>query len=178
MPSKRKRANAELPEGGAELIKKPVRGLFKNGKGGLKSHSDGSLRTSDGKYAGSDGTNRSGKQAEHDAIKKLEEDFEVDYGQQRVATTEDISGRWERSFTRKDGTSVQKGDEFVVPAGTTRSYDGAVQIGDSWKGVETKFGTASRTPQQRAIDTWLNTPGNTLTTSGGRVLDGVHDMRM
>lgn len=36
MPSARKRKNPELPEGGAELIKKPVRGLFKNGKGGIK----------------------------------------------------------------------------------------------------------------------------------------------
>ncbi|MCD0445668.1 polymorphic toxin type 17 domain-containing protein [Glycomyces sp. A-F 0318] len=41
MASKRRRNNPELPEGGAELIKKPVRGLFKNGKGGLKKGGDG-----------------------------------------------------------------------------------------------------------------------------------------
>jgi hypothetical protein len=187
MVSSRKRKNPDLPEGGAELIKKPVRGLFRGGKGNLKSHPDGSLRDAQGKYAGTDGTNRSGKQAEHDAIKQLEDQgFDVDYGQQRVTTPTDITGKWERTFTRRevgpDGTVTEtrfnKGDEFTVPAGTVRNYDGAVKIGDTWKGVETKFGTASRTPQQRAIDTWLNQGGNSMTTGNGRVLEGVQDMRM
>jgi hypothetical protein len=152
--------------------------ILRPGKG-TKRHADGSIRTSDGKYAGSDGTNRSGAQAEADAIKKLEDDgFEVDPKQQYTRTPEDITGTWGRSFTRKDGTQVTKGDEFTVPAGTIRRYDGAVNINGEWKGVETKSGGATRTPEQRAIDTWLRQSGNSLTTSDGRVLTGVHDMKM
>ena len=57
-----------------------------------------------------------------------------------------------------------------------RKYDGTVEINGQWYGIEVKGGTAKKNPQQRQFDDWLNTPGNTVTTSDGRTLVGVHDV--
>lgn len=171
MVSSRRRGNPELPEGGAELIKKPVRGLLRNGKGGIKKHGDGSLRTSDGKYAGTDGTNRSGKSGEdliHQRLKNR--GLKVDTRQQTVHIPVEIKG------VTKSGP---KKGPFTIPAGKDRRYDGAVQMPDGkWYGIETKSGGSPITPRQRAIDEWLNTPGNTMTTTDGKVLHGVKNFRV
>lgn len=58
----------------------------------------------------------------------------------------------------------------------SRKYDGTVEIDGLWYGIETKGGSASRSPQQAAFDAWLNTPGNTVMTPDGRTLVGVFDV--
>jgi hypothetical protein len=50
-----------------------------------------------------------------------------------------------------------------------------MQTDDGWFGIEVKGGGAGRTPAQRLFDDWLNTPGNTATTTGGIELQGVFD---
>ncbi|MET9959436.1 ricin-type beta-trefoil lectin domain protein [Streptomyces sp. NPDC006326] len=72
-----------------------------------------------------------------------------------------------------DGAPVIRGQVYArVPGFPLRKYDGAVQIDGRWLGVETKGGTSPLTPPQRAFDNWLNTPGNSVTTSGGITLEG------
>ncbi|MFD3682358.1 polymorphic toxin-type HINT domain-containing protein [Streptomyces sp. NPDC058613] len=72
-----------------------------------------------------------------------------------------------------DGAPIFRGqvharvDDFPL-----RKYDGAVQIDGRWLGVETKGGTSPLPPPQRRFDDWLNTPGNSVTTSGGMTLEG------
>ncbi|WP_282204000.1 polymorphic toxin-type HINT domain-containing protein [Kitasatospora fiedleri] len=72
-----------------------------------------------------------------------------------------------------DGAPVIRGQVYArVPGFPLRKYDGAVQIDGRWLGVETKGGTSPLTPPQRVFDNWLNTPGNSVTTSGGITLEG------
>ncbi|UWM49135.1 polymorphic toxin-type HINT domain-containing protein [Streptomyces carpaticus] len=76
-----------------------------------------------------------------------------------------------------DGAVVMRNETPVVAPGLrVRKYDGTVQIDGQWYGIEVKGGSANKTPQQREFDDWLNTPGNTVTTSDGRTLVGVHDV--
>jgi RHS repeat-associated protein len=76
-----------------------------------------------------------------------------------------------------DGAIVSRVETPVsVPGLGGRKYDGTVQIYGQWYGIEVKGGTAKRSPSQRAIDGWLNTPGNTVRTSDGRTLVGVFDV--
>ncbi|RRR99501.1 hypothetical protein [Glycomyces terrestris] len=126
---------------------------------------DGHYRTPDGKYAGSDGRQQDGAGAERRVIDRIKDRYEDHaYRGPAAATTKPLTGEI------KSGPN--KGP-FDIPAGTPRYYDGFVKRNGKWYGVETKSGSAKRTPQQRAIDEWLNQPGNTMTTSDGKVLHGV-----
>ncbi|MEV7238980.1 polymorphic toxin-type HINT domain-containing protein [Streptomyces sp. NPDC051020] len=72
-----------------------------------------------------------------------------------------------------DGAPIVRGQVYArVPGFPLRKYDGAVQIDGRWLGVEVKGGSSPLTPPQRTFDDWLNTPGNTVTTSGGITLEG------
>ncbi|MCD9875371.1 RHS repeat-associated core domain-containing protein [Streptomyces sp. NR30] len=72
-----------------------------------------------------------------------------------------------------DGAPIVRGQVYArVPGFPLRKYDGAVQIDGHWLGVEVKGGSSPLTPPQREFDNWLNTPGNTVTTSGGLTLEG------
>ncbi|GAA2273987.1 hypothetical protein GCM10009853_029820 [Glycomyces scopariae] len=133
-------------------------------EGRVKVHADGSLRTKDGKYAGSDGRVRSGEAAENRVLDRLGRRHETAPKGPGAAVPSGIKG---------EVLSGPNKGKFDVPPGTQRFYDGFVKIGDKWYGVETKSGSAKRTPQQRAIDDWLNKPGNKLTTSDGREIHGV-----
>ena len=109
-------------------------------------------RTADGKFANSDGTpGRVGAVDERTTLDQL-----------------DI-----------DGASVVRGSVTVtIPGVGKRIYDGAVQIDGTWYGIETKGGTSPLTPRQQAADAWLNTPGNTATSTGrnsGYPLEGTFD---
>ena len=76
-----------------------------------------------------------------------------------------------------DGAKVQRGQQSVQVDGfPRRNYDGAAQVDGKWLGVETKGATSPKTAQQRTFDDWLNTPGNTATTTNGTVLEGVLDV--
>ncbi|MEV6631570.1 polymorphic toxin-type HINT domain-containing protein [Actinoplanes sp. NPDC051470] len=76
-----------------------------------------------------------------------------------------------------DGAIVHRGETGVSVRGVgVRKYDGTVQIDGQWYGIETKGGSAKRSPSQRAFDSWLNTPGNTVATKDGRTLVGVFDV--
>ncbi|MGW5611640.1 polymorphic toxin-type HINT domain-containing protein [Streptomyces sp. NPDC003753] len=72
-----------------------------------------------------------------------------------------------------DGAPIIRGQVYArVPGFPLRKYDGAVQIDGRWLGVEVKGGSSPLTPPQRTFDDWLNTPGNTVTTTGGITLEG------
>ncbi|MET0493764.1 MAG: SpvB/TcaC N-terminal domain-containing protein [Actinoplanes sp.] len=76
-----------------------------------------------------------------------------------------------------DGAIVNRGETGVSAPGVgVRKYDGTVQIDGQWYGIETKGGSAKRSPSQREFDDWLNKPGNTVTTKDGRTLVGVFDV--
>jgi hypothetical protein len=76
-----------------------------------------------------------------------------------------------------DGAIVSRGETGVsVPGVGVRKYDGTVQIDGQWYGIETKGGSAKRSPSQRTFDNWLNTPGNSVGTKDGRTLVGVFDV--
>lgn len=130
-----------------------------------KQYPGGHYRTPDGKYAGSDGRQQDGSKYEDQVIDHNKHKYE-DHAYKGPAskTTEDI--------TATVHSGPRKG-EIVIPAGTPRYYDGFLMRNGKWYGVETKSGSASKTPEQRAIDAWLNQPGNTLTTTDGKVLHGV-----
>jgi hypothetical protein len=134
----------------------------------VKKHPDGSLRTPDGKFAGSDGTSRSGAEAEaavHDGYRKL--GYEVDERQQYTMTPVAITG---------EVKSGKRKGSLTLPPGTVRKYDGAVKMLDgNWYGIETKGGTASKSPEQRLIDAWLDKPGNSLSATSGKTLVGVRE---
>lgn len=132
--------------------------------GRVKVHTDGSLRTKDGKYAGLDGKSRSGEAAENRVLRRLGRKFETAPKGPGAGVPDGIKG---------EVLSGPNKGKFDVPPGTQRFYDGFVQQNGKWYGVETKSGSAKRTPQQRAIDDWLNKPGNKLTTSDGREIHGV-----
>jgi hypothetical protein len=138
------------------------------GPAAARPYPDGSFRTKDGKYSSSDGTSRSGAEAEAEAHRRFRaRGLEVDAGQQHVTTPVEIRARI--------NSGPRKG-VLTLPAGRARRYDGAVKINGEWYGIETKGGTATKTPEQRAIDDWLSKPGNTLTTQDGKRLVGVREV--
>jgi hypothetical protein len=131
------------------------------GPAAARPYPDGSFRTKDGKYSSSDGTSRSGAEAEAEAHRRFRaRGLEVDAGQQHVTTPVEIRARI--------NSGPRKG-VLTLPAGRARRYD-------EWYGIETKGGTATKTPEQRAIDDWLSKPGNTLTTQDGKRLVGVREV--
>jgi hypothetical protein len=156
--------------GGQETLAQYIRSITVRGPGSTRLHPDGSYRAPDGKYAGVHNMSRSGADAEAEAHRRFKRrGLEVDERQQHCVTTEEIHGVI-RSGPRKG--------VMTLPAGTVRKYDGAVKIRGKWYGIETKGGTASKTPEQRAVDDWLKRPGNTLTSSDGRILEGVQEVRI
>ncbi|MFV2117301.1 LamG-like jellyroll fold domain-containing protein [Streptomyces sp. Act-28] len=87
----------------------------------------------------------------------------------------DEANAWDQ--LEMDGAVVMRNETAVsAPGMRVRKYDGTVEINGQWYGIEVKGGTAKKNPQQRQFDDWLNTPGNTVTTSDGRTLVGVHDV--
>ncbi|MFJ7166539.1 ricin-type beta-trefoil lectin domain protein [Streptomyces globosus] len=87
----------------------------------------------------------------------------------------DEANAWDQ--LEMDGAVVMRNETAVsAPGMRVRKYDGTVEINGQWYGIEVKGGTAKKNPQQREFDDWLNTPGNTVTTSDGRTLVGVHDV--
>ncbi|MET8374148.1 RHS repeat domain-containing protein [Streptomyces microflavus] len=75
-----------------------------------------------------------------------------------------------------DGAKViQKEVTVRVPGFKDRKYDGLVKVNGLWYGIETKGGTAKRSPDQKRFDDWLNQPGNTVTTGDGIKITGVFD---
>jgi hypothetical protein len=159
-----------LFRGGQDTMAEYIALITVRGPGGSRRHPDGAYRASDGKYAGRFGTSRSGAEAERQAHERLRAlRFDVDERQQYTKTSVPITGTI---------SSGPRRGPLVVPPGTIRKYDGAVKMGGQWLGVETKGGSASKTPEQRAIDNWLKKKGNTLTTADGKILTGVYDMRI
>jgi hypothetical protein len=110
-------------------------------------HPDGSIRDASGHYAGTTGV------------------------QPGTSTEENV---WDHLET--EGVTVVRQETGVnVDGFPLRKYDGLMQTDDGWFGIEVKGGGAGRTPAQRLFDDWLNTPGNTATTTGGIELQGVFD---
>ena len=110
-------------------------------------HSDGSIRDGSGHYAGTTGV------------------------QPGTSTEENV---WDHLET--EGVPVVRQETGVKVDGfPLRKYDGLMQTDEGWFGIEVKGGGAGRTPPQRAFDNWLNTPGNTATTTSGIELQGVFD---
>lgn len=144
-------------------------------EGRVKQYPGGHYReVATGHYAGSDGTTQDGSAAEDRMIQQYKDwGYETADKGPGAKTGKDITGTWGTTFTAKDGTRHNKGDEFIVPKDTQRYYDGFVEQDGKWYGLETKSHSASKTPQQRAIDTWLNQEGNTMTTSDGKTIHGV-----
>ena len=78
-----------------------------------------------------------------------------------------------------DGANVSREETGVSHDDLgARRYDGTVEIDGKWYGIETKGGTAKRSPSQREFDNWLNAPGNSVKTKDGRTLVGVFDVRV
>ena len=156
--------------GGNSTLGTYIASITVRGPGGSRRHPDGAYRTADGKYAGIHGPSRSGADAEAEAHNRFRRrNYEVDERQQYTATTETITGTI---------LSGPRQGPLTLPAGAVRKYDGAVKIRGKWYGIETKGGSASKTPEQRAIDEWLKRPGNSLTTADGKVLEGVQEVRI
>lgn len=156
-----------LCRGGQDTLAQYIASITVRGPGGSRRHPDGAYRSPSGKYAGRYGTSRSGAEAEAKILATLKSrGNEVDERQQYTTTPVAIKGRIQ--------SGPRKG-ELVIPPGTVRRYDGAVKRGAQWFGIEVKGGTATKTPEQRAIDDWLKKPGNTLTTPDGKILVGVRE---
>ncbi|MFF7646727.1 RHS repeat-associated core domain-containing protein [Streptomyces canus] len=132
--------------GGGGLVPRTPSGKFINGEPGTGSPAGKAPRTADGKFAkrnGEKGTD--GSLDERTVMDQLE----------------------------LDGAPIVRGQVYArVPGFPLRKYDGAVQIGGRWLGVEVKGGSSPLTPPQRTFDDWLNKPGNTVTTTGGLTLEG------
>ncbi|AUS82065.1 hypothetical protein C1701_26935 [Actinoalloteichus sp. AHMU CJ021] len=87
----------------------------------------------------------------------------------------DEANAWDQ--LEMDGAAVMRNEPAVsVPGMRARKYDGTVEINGQWYGIEVKGGTAKKNPHQRQFDDWLNSAGNTVTTSDGRTLVGVYDV--
>jgi hypothetical protein len=154
-----------LCRSGQDTLAQYIVSITIRGPGGSRRSADGAYRTAEGKYAGAHGSSRSGSEAEakiHSNLKAMGRD--VDERQQYTRTPVAIKGMIK---------SGPRAGVLEIPAGTVRRYDGAVQRGGQWYGIEVKGGTATKTPEQRIIDNWLKRPGNTLTTPDGKTLVGV-----
>ncbi|MDQ0762012.1 RHS repeat-associated protein [Streptomyces canus] len=132
--------------GGGGLSPRTPDGKFANGEPGTGSPAGKAPRTPDGKFA-----KRNGERG----------------------TDGSLDERTVMDQLELDGAPIIRGQVYArVPGFPLRKYDGAVQIGGRWLGVEVKGGSSPLTPPQRAFDQWLNKPGNTVTITGGPTLEG------